>query len=514
MTSLIGIVAWFATVYVIFKIIASTFFPSNNEMPRRDGFPSLKQIFLRKAHHKASDLVETGGGSVRQFFGGTVRRSRSASFISSAEMNRLLNSRNKGMLFGAGRRLSLENSYMHTLILGATGSGKTTAYVLPNLYESKTSIICTDIKGELFHLTSGYLRKKGFQIRAINLIDISQSMRFNPLLRMRENYNEIRQLASILVNIGLRGSDAFWQNHSKDLLSLIFLALTFTPDEYCTLLNARYLLAKFGSEQCDTFMIRHLPSDFYRALYFSIRDKEERVRSNIQASAESCLEFINDPVIAEITSSDNFDVSYLRENKGVLYLMCPIRKLRNYAPFLSLLYYEIFAYLQESPVKRKTVPISMILDEAGQIYINDLDIISTTIRAKQVSLSMILQEFSQFRTLYGRDRSDTILRGGVNTRLFFKGLSSEVTQEASESLGTKEVQDIETGQITLKPLLTPQQIRQLDSKEALIVHGNYPPLRTTMIPYYENSSHLRRSRITPIMYDYGYAPYQPILLNL
>jgi len=78
------------------------------------------------------------------------------------------------------------NSPCHSLIIGSTGSGKTTTFVSPMIQllgasGAGSSMIMTDPKGELFSLHSGFLASRGYDVKVIDLRDTYSSYRWNPL---------------------------------------------------------------------------------------------------------------------------------------------------------------------------------------------------------------------------------------------------------------------------------------------------------------------------------------------
>lgn len=83
----------------------------------------------------------------------------------------------------------------HSLVIGATGSGKTTTFINPMIQllgatNCGSSMIMTDPKGELFSLHSKFLKERGYDVLLLDLRDTYSSSRWNPLDSIWDMYQE------------------------------------------------------------------------------------------------------------------------------------------------------------------------------------------------------------------------------------------------------------------------------------------------------------------------------------
>ena len=83
----------------------------------------------------------------------------------------------------------------HSLVIGATGSGKTTTFINPMIQllgasGKGSSMIMTDPKGELFDLHSKFLKSQGYEVLLLDLRDTYSSSRWNPLDSIWDMYQE------------------------------------------------------------------------------------------------------------------------------------------------------------------------------------------------------------------------------------------------------------------------------------------------------------------------------------
>ena len=87
------------------------------------------------------------------------------------------------------------NSPCHSIVIGSTGSGKTTTFVSPMIQllaatKAGSSMVITDPKGELFGMHSKYLKERGYDVKVVDLRDTYSSYRWNPLDQIWDAYSE------------------------------------------------------------------------------------------------------------------------------------------------------------------------------------------------------------------------------------------------------------------------------------------------------------------------------------
>lgn len=95
----------------------------------------------------------------------------------------------------------LEGNFLsgaHSLVIGATGSGKTTTFINPMIQligatNCGSSMIMTDPKGELFSLHSAFLKSRGYDVKLLDLRDTYSSSRWNPLDSIWDMYQDYLQ---------------------------------------------------------------------------------------------------------------------------------------------------------------------------------------------------------------------------------------------------------------------------------------------------------------------------------
>lgn len=87
------------------------------------------------------------------------------------------------------KNMKISRMNRHVVLIGRPGSGKSRYYFKPNILSANGTIIVTDPKGELLRDCGYSLKKKGYDIKVLNLDDKTCSDCYNPLMYIKENHN-------------------------------------------------------------------------------------------------------------------------------------------------------------------------------------------------------------------------------------------------------------------------------------------------------------------------------------
>ncbi|MBK9638732.1 MAG: TraM recognition domain-containing protein, partial [Bacteroidetes bacterium] len=125
----------------------------------------------------------------------------------------------------------------------------------------------------------------------------------------------------------------------------------------------------------------------------------------------------------------------------------------------------------------------MLIDEASSLNLPTLPLAVANCRKHNAGILILLQDYNQLIHNYGKYNADAI-RANCTTKMFFTGLSHELTKELEVTLGKFEYED-EKKNKAIRPLLTNDEIRTMKSNQALIISGNHNPMIARLRPYYK-----------------------------
>ena len=445
-----------------------------------------------------------------------IRAENSGRFLGSGELKELFSEKHRGLVLDGGRaRLSLDASCRNVAVIATTGAGKTSSFILPNLLSlNDGSMVVTDPSGTLYARTSADLVRRGFKVYQLNPTDLTASIAYNPLAAA-STFPEMQEIAHILVRTATKGTkvDPFWLQGAEEILGILIKCLKSHPDatRYANLANLQYLLQAFGDGTPLTpFVAATAPDDATYHAYKGFISQAEKTMQGVLSQAKASLAVLADPDIARLTSVSSFDFASLRREKTVLFLVFPQNRVSYYSLLANLFYTQLFHHcLDDRAYRNDSLPIYFLLDEFGHLTIPDFPAIITTTRQRRISLSIVLQSTSQLVERYGREGANTILNGGVASRLFFSGMDIDTASELTRTIGDVHIERMDafgTIRTEREALMTPAALRAMPDSQVLYLFANKRPTLLSVTPYFENRDLKRRTEMPPHRSPRGLIP--------
>lgn len=395
---------------------------------------------------------------------------------------------------------------LNTVVIGGSGAGKTRFYALINLCQaSNTSFVVLDPKGELTLSTGHLLESKGYEVRVLDLLDMSRSHCYNPFVYLRDDNDVQKLVTSLFKSTTPRGSsstDPFWDSTASILLMALILYLKYEapPEEQNFSMVLEMLRAGDVSEEFEDYrspldeLFERLemrdPSHIAVKYYKLYRSGAGKTLKSIQITLASRLEKFNLPALASLTATDELDFLSLGEKKVALFALIPDND-TSFNFLVSLLYGQIFQQLFDLAKDKYggslPIPVHFLMDEFANVSLpDDFEKILSVMRSRNVFVSIILQNISQLKALFEK-QWESIL-GNCDELLYLGGNEQSTHKYISELLGRATIDTNTYGkssghngnystnfQILGRELMTPDEVRLLDNQYALLfIRGERP----------------------------------------
>lgn len=127
---------------------------------------------------------------------------------------------------------------LNTLILGATGSGKSRYYLKPNLLQMNCSYVITDPSGGILQETGEALRRFGYKVRVFDLVQMGNCDTYNPLKYCHKESDIKKVVQAFIKNTNPDGGkgggskDPFWDDSMNAFMCADIAFLTTCPEGY------------------------------------------------------------------------------------------------------------------------------------------------------------------------------------------------------------------------------------------------------------------------------------------
>lgn len=347
---------------------------------------------------------------------------------------------------------------IHTLIIGATRSGKTRRVLLITLWlqiMSGISVVVSDVKGELYYYTSPYAEDNGYKTYAIDLRSPEKSIHYNflqPIIDAVKD-NDIAKavdytwdIVSILV--GQQKGDPLWYNGETATIAAVILIIVYdAPREYQNLTNVYYFLAnmctpdQYGNMPINTYLDMLPDTHPAKGVFKMAGIAPVKTRSSFFTSALGTLRLFTNPNVAEMTSRSDIDLKDIGREKSIVYMIIPDEKKTLY-PLVSILVTQIYMLQVEVANEyglRLPVETDYDLDEVGNFpTIPVLGNILSAGASRGVRANLVIQDYQQLESKYKEDFKN--IKTNCQCKIYLKSDDNETLKSISETLGNYTVE--------------------------------------------------------------------------
>ncbi len=402
-------------------------------------------------------------------------------------------------------KMWVDDSEFHSLVIGATGSGKTQAVIFPQVHslcKAKESMIITDPKGEIYEETANMLRARGYQILLLNFRDPQNGNAWNPMSLPYKIYKSgnqdkaIELLDDLALNIlyddSNKNADPFWEKTSADYFSGVALGLFEDAKEDEININSISLATTVGEEKFG--------GSTYIKEYFAGKDPASaasiNASSTIMAPNEtkaSILSVFKQKVklfasrdnLSEMLSHSDIDLESIGERPTAVFIVIQDEK-KTYHSLVTILLKQIYETLISVAQRhggKLPVRTNFLLDEfANMPPLKDVTTMITAARSRRIRFTMIIQNFAQLDSVYGKEDAETI-RGNCGNIVYLITTELKALEEISKMCG--EVKSKKDDKTASTPLVTVSDLQRMKQFEVIILRMRKQPFKTKLTPNFQ-----------------------------
>ncbi|MCC9702686.1 type IV secretory system conjugative DNA transfer family protein [Streptococcus agalactiae] len=409
------------------------------------------------------------------------------------------------------------------IVIGGSGAGKTFRFVKANLIQLNCSNIVVDPKDHLAEKTGKLFLENGYQVKVLDLVNMTNSDGFNPF-RYVETENDLNRTLTVYFNntkgTGSR-SDPFWDEASKTLVRAIasYLVDFYNPPgsakeeaeqrrkrgcypAFSEIGKLIKLLSKGDNQDKSVLEVmfeeyakKYGTENFTMRNWADFQNYKDKTLDSVIAVTTAKFALFNIQSVIDVTKRDTLDLKTWGTQKTMVYLVIPDND--TTFRFLSALFFStVFSTLtRQADVDFKgklPIHVRSYLDEFPNIgEIPDFAEQTSTVRSRNMSLVPILQNIAQLQGLYKEKEAWKTILGNCDSLLYLGGNDEETFKFMSALLG-KQTIDVrntsrsfgQTGSGSLshqkiaRDLMTPDEVGRMRRDECLVRIAGVPVFRS------------------------------------
>lgn len=378
---------------------------------------------------------------------------------------------------------------LNEIVIGGSGAGKTLRKIKADILQMLGSYVITDPKGELYRDCAKVLKKNGYKIRVLNLVNVNFSNSYNPFAYVTSEQDVVRIANLFMKNTAGDGEKAdFFSEAAGKLLVALMLYLYKSENEIKTfgrvirLLNSiRYTNGSID-QSCELArcMNKHAtlyPNDAASINWSGMQGNAQETQSSINEVLSTRLQLWATTDLDAITSTDEMDFESIGKEKTAIFLIIPAAR-NPYKAVINIFYCQLFETLMRVADSKYKGALPLLvnceLDEFANIgEIPDFNETLSVVRSYNIRICIVLQGLSQLKAIYEKTYDSIIGNCDVFTLLGSKDkdtldyvsdkLGKITARNDSRSFnrsGTQGGGGQDTEAVAERPLLYPDEIKQ------------------------------------------------------
>lgn len=409
------------------------------------------------------------------------------------------------VMINDGKNMWVDDGEYHSLIIGQSGSGKTTALVDPQVYslcKNGESMVITDPKGEIYKRHANRLKDKGYKLVVINFRDPREGNAWNPLTIPYRMYKQGKTdkakelLEDISQNILIdpkNTNDPFWERSASDYFSGLALALFEDAKENEVNITSISNMASSGEEKNgintfakDYFTLKgetSAPYEYAKATITAPNDTKSSILSVFQSKIRT---FSTREELSEMLSYSDFNMEDIGRERTAVFLIVHDEKTTYHSLatiFIKQLYEVLIDVAHKNEGGALKYRTNFILDEfANMPQLRDVTSMVTAARSRRIRFTFIIQNFAQLDEVYGDKNAETI-RSNCGNTVYLLTNELSALEEISKLCG--EVKSKKDDKTVSTPLVTVTDLQKMKRNEIIVIRMRMRPFRTVLKGSYD-----------------------------
>ena len=393
----------------------------------------------------------------------------------------------------------VDNGEYHTVVIGASGSGKSQCIVKPlvNLLAKKgESMIITDPKGELYTSAAHRLKELGYNVIVLNFRDPLKGNAWNPLtlpyqyMKMGNMDKATELLDDVALNILYdpnNKGEPFWEKSAADFFSGLALGLFEDAKEDEININSISVMSTSGEDRLgpstytkEYFTMKGEASSAYTFASNTINAPSDTKGGIMSTFRQKIRLFASRQNLSEMLGHSDFSILDIGKQKTAVFIVIHDEKTTYHALatiFIKQAYETLIDVAQKNGGK---LPIrtNFILDEfANMPPLKDVDSMVTAARSRDMRFTFIIQNFAQLNDVYGKEVAE-VIRGNCGNTIYLISSELAALEEISKMCG--EVKSKEKDKTASTPLVTVSDLQKFKMGEALLIRMRKGPFKTKL----------------------------------